>query len=365
MMAMAGTFVEQMYNGNKLLSSLVQLGAWLREEAPLNEEVKRLALAQNGWFTPDSIDLALSALGGALTESGLRSWAQQYAFPEEESSSKVGLILAGNLPLVGWHDILCAVMSGRQVHAKLSKDDAVLPKWLVSKWAEFEPYVSGAVTFHEGLMPGMDAVVATGGANAGRYFQAYFGHLPHVFRGPRTSVAVLTGDETGDELRLLGDDVFSHFGMGCRSVTKVWLPEGFDLDRCFAQWLPWGHLAQHGKYANNYDYHKAVWLLNKEEMIENGFVLVKADDHLTSPIGTLFVERYQDLTEVAHKLALRKEEIQVVTVQRGSAADERLREEGLRTVPFGSNQCPSLSDYADGVDTLSFLLSLSTQTPEA
>ena len=364
-MAMAGTFGEQMYNGNKLLSSLVQLGAWLREEAPLDTDVKRLALAQNGWFTPESIDLALSSHGQALTEAGLADWASSYAFPEEASPAKVGLILAGNLPLVGWHDILCAVLSGRQVHVKLSKDDAVLPKWLVAKWAEFDPYVAEAVTFHDGLMQGMDAVIATGGANAGRYFQAYFGHLPHVFRGPRTSVAVLNGQETDEELRLLGDDIFAHFGMGCRSVTKVWLPQGFDLDRCFAQWLPWGHLAQHGKYANNYDYHKAVWLLNKEDMIENGFVLVKADEGLTSPIGTLFVERYSNVEDVATLLASRADDLQVVTVRDSSPESVALASRGLRTAGFGCNQCPTLSDYADGVDTLAFLLSLSTQPAEA
>ena len=364
-MAMAGTFVEQMYNGNKLLSSLVQLGVWLREEAPLDADVKRLALAQNGWFTPESIDLALSSHGQALSESGMAAWASSYTFPAEASSAKVGLVLAGNLPLVGWHDILCAVLSGRQVHVKLSKDDAVLPKWLVAKWAEIDPYVAGVVTFHDGLMQGMDAVVATGGANAGRYFQAYFGHLPHIFRGPRTSVAVLNGQETDEELRLLGDDIFAHFGMGCRSVTKVWLPEDFDLDRCFAQWLPWGHLAQHGKYANNYDYHKAVWLLNQEDMIENGFVLVKVDEGLTSPIGTLFVERYRDVKDVATLLSDRAEEIQVVTVSESSPESEALTARGLRTAGFGCNQCPLLSDYADGVDTLAFLLSLSTQPAEA
>ena len=364
-MAMAGTFVKQMYNGNKLLSSLVQLGVWLREEAPSDGNVKRLALAQNGWFTPDSIDLALSAHGQALTESGVTSWASSYTFPGEASTAKVGLILAGNLPLVGWHDIMCAVLSGRQVHVKLSKDDAVLPKWLVAKWAELDSYVADAVTFHDGLMQGMDAVIATGAGNTMRYFEAYFGHLPHVFRGPRTSVAVLNGQETDEELRLLGDDIFAHFGMGCRSVTKVWLPEGFDLDRCFAQWLPWGHLAQHGKYANNYDYHKAVWLLNKEDMVENGFVLVKADEGLTSPIGTLFVERFTDLKDVANKLADQADGIQVVTVRESSAESAAIRSKGLRTADFGCNQCPTLSDYADGVDTLAFLLKLSPQTADA
>ena len=227
------------------------------------------------------------------------------------------------------------------------------------------PYVASAVTFHDGLMKDMDAVVATGGANASRYFEAYFGHLPHLFRGPRTSVAVLDGEESEEELDALGDDIFAHFGLGCRSVTKVWLPEGFDLNRCFAQWVRWGHLAQHGKYANNYDYHKAVWLLNKEEVVENGFLLVKTDDSLVSPIGTLYVERYSDVNQVVGFLAEREEDIQVVTVRRGASFERLVKERGLRTTPMGRNQCPDLDDHADGVDTMAFLLGLHQPSAKA
>ena len=251
-----------MYDSNKLLSSLVQLGKWFRDEASKDADALRLASANNGWFTEESVQLALRSHGQALSEEGVAAWAANCTFPAAATGVKVGLILAGNLPLVGWHDILCSVLSGHEVHVKLSKDDAVLPKWVVAKWAEWMPYVADAVTFHDGLMQDMDAVIATGGANASRYFEAYFGHLPHLFRGPRTSVAVLDGHETDGDLDRLGDDIFAHFGMGCRSVTKVWLPKRFDLDRCFAQWVRWGHLGQHGKYANNYDYHKAVWLLS-------------------------------------------------------------------------------------------------------
>ena len=355
----------QMYDSNQLLSSLVQLGSWFLEEAAHDESALALAQAQNGWFTPESVRLAFQSHGQALSKDGVSAWAKGYALPRETSGLTVGLILAGNLPLVGWHDILCAVLAGHEVHAKLSSDDAVLPKMVVAKWAEFEPHVAQAVTFHDGLMPQLDAVVCTGGANASRYFEAYFGHLPHVFRGPRTSVAVLDGHETEADLDALGDDIFAHFGMGCRSVTKVWLPEGFDLDRCFAQWVRWGHLGQHGKYANNYDYHKAVWLLNKEDMMENGFLLVKHDDGLVSPIGTLFVERYADQNIVAEALASRAEELQVVTVRAESDLRSCFEGRGLRVTELGSNQCPALGDYADGVDTMDFLLALPKPSPQA
>ncbi len=348
----------QMYDSNHLLSSLVQLGTWFLEEAAHDQNVLDLAQAQNGWFTPESVQLAFQSHGQSLSAEGVDDWAGAYNLPEQSSGLTVGLILAGNLPLVGWHDILCAVLAGHEVHVKLSSDDAVLPRMVVAKWAEFAPYVAQAVTFHESRMPQLDAVVCTGGANASRYFEAYFGHLPHVFRGPRTSVAVLDGQETEADLDALGDDIFAHFGMGCRSVTKVWLPEGFDLDRCFAQWVRWGHLGQHGKYANNYDYHKAVWLLNKEDMIENGFLLVKVDEALVSPIGTLFVERYSDPAAVAQNLVSRSGELQVVTARAGSELKSTLEAGGLRVTALGSNQCPSLTDYADGVDTMDFLLTL-------
>ena len=350
-----------MYNANNLFSSLVQLGQWLLQEAAREETPQALAEARNGWFVQESVAMALEAHGQALREDRLRGWQAQYHWPDQATGAKVGLILAGNLPLVGWHDIMCAILAGHDVHVKLSQDDAVLPKWLLSKWAELEPYVGEAVTFHDGLMKGMDAVVATGGANAGRYFQAYFGHLPHLFRGQRTSVAVLDGEETSEQLEGLGNDVFAHFGMGCRSVTKLWLPEGFDLDRWFAAWVGWGRLAQHSKYANNYDYHKAVWLLNREELIENGFVIVKEEQEaLVSPIGTLFIERYKDAHEVAIQLSRRAQELQVVSARPGGEASIALNAHpSLRVVALGDNQFPQLGDHADGVDTMEFLLGLS------
>ena len=364
-MAMAGTFTLQMYDSNTLLSSLVQLGQWFRDEAHLDEKVQRTALAQNGWFTEASVQRSLQSHGRALSERGIEIWTKPYDFPQTQTNVDVGLILAGNLPLVGWHDVMCAVLSGHKVHVKTSQDDAVLPRWVVAKWAEFDPYVGEAVVFHDGLMQNMDAVIATGGANASRYFQAYFGKLPHVIRGPRTSVAVLDGLETDVQLDELGEDIFAHFGMGCRSVTKVWLTKEFDLDRCFAQWVRWGHLAQHSKYANNYDYHKAVWLLNKEDVIENGFLLVKEDDKLVSPIGTLFIERYEDAPTLQSKLVARAGDIQVVTMRNENVCRAPLEAAGLRVASFGDNQCPALHDYADGIDTMSFLLTLPQMPGEA
>ena len=346
-----------MYDLNNLLPSLVQLGQWLREEAPQNDAVKRSAEAANGWFTAESIDLALRSHGEALSEEGVTAWLHGRT-RRQEGTKQVGMVLAGNLPLVGWNDIMCGVVAGHEVHAKLSKDDQVLPRWVWDQWTQLEPSLAGRVTFHDGLMKGMDAMVATGGANTSRYFQAYFGHLPHVIRGQRTSVALLDGEESDEELRALGHDIFAHFGMGCRSVTKLCVPQGFDLDRCFGQWLEWVHLAQHSKYANNYDYHKAVWLLNRESLVENGFLLVKEDEGLFSPIGTLFVERHDSCAMAIERLAQRESEIQVAVVREGSPWSAVAAEAGLRCVSLGAGQRPSLMDFADGVDTLDFLLGL-------
>lgn len=347
-----------MYNANKLLSSLVQLGSWLRKDAALNHDVLQMAEAQNAWFTRDNVEMALRAHGQALTESGIKAWTSGKSLPEEASGKKLGLILAGNLPLVGFSDIVAGVVAGHEVHVKLSSDDAILPRWVVSQWAELNEDVASAVTFHEGMVKGMDAMVATGSRNTSRYFQAYFGHLPHLFRGQRTSVAVLDGWESPESLQALGNDIFAHFGMGCRSVTKLYLPEDFDLNRCFAQWMSWGHLGNHAKYANNYDYHKAVWLLNEENLIENGFLLVKEDEALVSPIGTLFIERYGETSSVVDHLTEVKDQIQVVTLRPQSDLVGPLQRAGLRTAEMGENQCPTLTDHADGVDTLAFLLGL-------
>ncbi|MDA0728594.1 MAG: acyl-CoA reductase [Bacteroidetes bacterium] len=347
-----------MYNANKLLSSLVQLGSWLREDAVSNHDVLQMAEAQNAWFTRENVGMALRAHGQALTEAGVEAWTSGKTFPGQSSGKRLGLILAGNLPLVGLSDIVAGVVAGHEVHVKLSSDDAVLPRWVVSRWADLNEYVSTAVTFHDGMVKGMDAIVATGSRNTSRYFKAYFGHLPHVFRGQRTSVAVLDGLESPESLQALGNDIFAHFGMGCRSVTKLYLPEDFDLNRCFAQWMSWGHLGNHAKYANNYDYHKAVWLLNDENLVENGFLLVKEDEALVSPIGTLFIERYREASSVVNRLAEVKDQIQVVTLRPHSELMRSLHDAGLRTAEMGENQCPTLTDHADGVDTLAFLLGL-------
>jgi hypothetical protein len=349
---------------NTLQPVLKKLGIWFLNNAPNESELLRLAEAHNGWFTADSVKKAFQSFGESLREDEVSKWLSMYELPDavqHSSGKRVGLILAGNLPLVGFHDILCAIVAGHDVAVKASRDDMVLPKRVVQELENIEPKLKGRINFIEGKLGKVDAVIATGSSNTMRYFDSYFGYLPHIFRASRTGVAVLDGEESKSELIALGEDMFTHFGMGCRSTTKVFLPRDFDLDRCFAAWVLWDDLGMNNKYANNYDYHKAIWLLNREELIENGFLLVKEDENWVSPVGTLFIERYDDVNDIADKLAAYQDGLQLVTSRDGAKDFKALLHSlapGISQTNLGSAQCPSLNDYADGVNTIDFLLAL-------
>ena len=347
---------------NTFLSGLVQLGAWFRGELAGrggdDEGLLRTAESQNRWFTPDFIREAMHAHGSMLKEDVLGQWFAKYpelAWPA--SPRKVGLVLAGNLPLVGWHDLLCVLASGHSAVVKCSSEDRVLIPAAVEAWDAFAGgEIKQRVEFVQGTLQGIDSVIATGSANTNRYFEYYFRDLPKVLRSQRTSVAVLDGSESHDQLKDLASDVFQYYGLGCRSVTKLLLPRGFDLDRLFGAWVEWDFVAQNNKYANNYDYHKAVWLLNQESLIENGFLLVKEDSGWVSPVGTLFYEWYDDLADVRALLEAEADRLQCVSTQSPEAL-------GLASVPcveLGQTQQPQPWDYADGVDTMNFLLALSS-----
>jgi hypothetical protein len=300
----------------------------------------------------------MQAHGRMLHEDILDQWFVRYpnlGWPA--SPRKVGLVLAGNLPMVGWHDVLCVLASGHSAVVKCSSEDKVLiPAAIKALDAFTGGEVGGRVEFAQGTLEGMDAVIATGSANTNRYFEYYFRDLPKVLRSQRTSVAVLDGSETHDQLTALASDVFNYYGLGCRSVTKLLLPRGFDLDRLFGAWVEWGFVAQNNKYANNYDYHKAIWLLNQEPLIENGFLLVKEDSGWVSPVGTLFYAWYDELDEVRSLLDAEADRLQCVSTQLSDALDLAL----VPCVELGQTQQPQPWDYADGVDTMNFLLALSS-----
>jgi hypothetical protein len=298
----------------------------------------------NGWFSENNIRKALFAWSKQLQAVELYKWLESYSFPVNHEPRKVGIICAGNLPMVGLHDVLCVLLTGHVAYIKLSTDDNRLMPAFLQILIGFDSTFTNRIVYAEGRMNDMEAVIATGSNNTGRYFEQYFGHLPHIIRKSRTSVAILTGDETDEELHDLGNDVFDYFGLGCRSVSKLYVPDQFDIDRFFKAMFRYNDIINHNKYANNYDYNKAVWLLNNEQLLDNGFLLLKQEKSLASPTGSLYYEFYSNESALRQELAARSEEIQCVV--------------GGNDIPFGQAQQPALWDYADGVDTIRFLLGL-------
>ncbi len=311
----------------------------------LDDAVRRANLA-NPWFTEANVRHAFSAWSVALRAEPLQQWLAAYPRlqPPSEVIRTVGLILAGNIPLVGLHDVLCVWLSGHKARVKCSSQDPALVPALFAVLDKFLPGTLDRIQFLSGTMGEVDAVIATGSNNTARYFEHYFGHLPRIVRKSRVSVAVIDGSETPEELAALGEDIFRYFGLGCRNVAKLYVPQDFILDRYFEAIYPWNDIVNHNKYGNNYDYTRALWLLDGVKFLENGFSLLKEDTALASPVSAVFYERYTERHEVLAKLKQAEEGIQCVV--------------GHGFVPFGTAQAPGLADYADGVDTLKFLAEL-------
>ncbi|MGV3638480.1 MAG: acyl-CoA reductase, partial [Flavobacteriales bacterium] len=300
----------------------------------------------NLWFTEANVRHAFAAWSGSLTAASLQNWLDDYPQLRQprEKVRTIGLVLAGNIPLVGLHDVLCVWLSGHRARVKCSSQDPALVPALYAVLDKFLPGTLDRIQFMTGTMGEVDAVIATGSNNTARYFEHYFGHLPRIVRKSRVSVAVLDGSETPEELAGLGEDIFRYFGLGCRNVAKLFVPQDFILDRYFEAIYPWNDIVNHNKYGNNYDYTRALWLLDGVQFLENGFTLLKEDSALASPVSAVFYERYATREEVVNKLAAAGEGIQCVV--------------GHGYLPFGTTQAPGLADYADGVDTLKFLIGL-------
>lgn len=309
-------------------------------------QIKR-AKEFNGWFNQENVLFSLDSWSQALTENNINTWINPYEM-KEVATKKVAIIMAGNIPLVGFHDFLCVLMSGHKVLVKLSSNDKYFIP-LVAKYLEYlEPEFKGCIEFTEGKLENFDAVIATGSDNTSRYFDYYFGKHPNIIRKNRNTVAVLSGEESEETLEKMTDDVFRYFGLGCRSVSKVFLPKGFDLDRIFKASFKHKDIVNYDRYANNYEYNKAVYLMSLFDIRENGFLMLKEDQSYSSPISSLFYEYYDDLQELQDRLATDSDKIQCVT----SDIQE------LKSVALGDTQNPQLWDYADNVDTLKFLLTI-------
>lgn len=308
-------------------------------------EVISMAKHHNGWFTEENIHFSLKGWSELLTEEKLSEWLSNYNL-EDNQPKTVALILAGNIPLVGFHDFLSVLITGNKVLAKLSSNDKALLPLIANYLIEIEPSLKDKIVFTEEKLDSFDAVIATGSNNTARYFEHYFSKGPNIIRRNRNSVGVLTGNETSEELTALGEDIFRYYGLGCRSVSKLFVPEGYDFDGFFKAIYDFNSLIQQAKYANNYDYNKAVYLMSEFKILENGFLMLKEDKSYASPIASVFYETYSSSEELKQKLKVEEEKIQCIV------AKDFIKNE----IPFGQTQTPELNDYADGVDTVDFLL---------
>ena len=296
----------------------------------------------NGWFTKENVLQSLKALGNQLREENLLRWTVNYSY--SSSPKKIGVIMAGNIPLVGFHDFLCVLLSGNIAVTKLSSDDNTLLPALAEQLIQYAPTLKERIQFSFGKLGEIDAIIATGSDNSTKYFEQYFGHYPHLFRKNRTSIAVLTGNETKEELIALGKDIFSYFGLGCRNVSHLLIPKGFDLNRFFEAIVDYHPIVNHHKYANNYDYNKAVYLMNLMELLDNNFMLLRESEELFSPLSMVHYQYYTTKDEVETYLNKNKANIQATV--------------GHQFIPFGEAQAPKLDDYADGVDVMKWLNSI-------
>lgn len=293
----------------------------------------------NGWFTKDSIKNAFEEISSWLELEKIEAWVASYVYAPQPKT--VAIIMPGNLPLVGFHDFLCVLCSGNKALIKLSSEDARLLPALVEILLHFEPALGSRIEFVNGKLQGFEAVIATGSDNSMLHFKEYFAAYPSIMRGHRTSVAVLSGKETDQELFALGQDIFQYFGRGCRNVTHLLISADFELDRFFEAIVPYGDIIHHKKYGNNYDYNKAIHLMNQVPILDNNFVLLKESKDLNSPLGMLHYHRYQNQEQLNAFLSEHQSHIQCIV--------------GEGFLAFGSAQCPTLNDYADEIDTMYFL----------
>jgi hypothetical protein len=334
-----------------LLDAFAELGRVMRESAAgetgghtgrFGDLIDTLHLS-NPWFTPDNVRRALGAIGKALTTEKLNRWLSEYPMlNDDRKPSTVGVVMAGNIPLAGFHDLLCVLITGNRLQAKLSSKDELLMQSVADTLISIETSLKDYIELTPGTLSGFDMVIATGSNNTSRYFEYYFRNVPSVIRRNRNSIAVLDGTETTEELELLGDDIFSYFGLGCRNVSKLYLPAGYDVTRLPAFWKRYESLREHSKYAANYDHNKAIMIVNRKPFTDAGFVILRNDKSLTPPMAVVNYEFYSGPEMAERETESLKNLLQCVT--------------GHGYTPYGDSQKPELWEYADNVDTISFLL---------
>ncbi len=311
------------------------------------DELHLQAVEHNNWFTRETIVSALKGLEIFLNKAALNKWVGHYEWATL-NPKKIGVIMAGNIPMVGFHDLLSVLISGHHLHAKLSSQDPFLLKYLSDELINIEPRFKGSIHFIE-RMNDVEALIATGSDNSARYFEYYFSKIPHIIRKNRSSCAVLIGDESAETIKALGNDIFQYYGLGCRNISKIYVPTRYDFIPFLDALQTYSDVLNHHKYSNNYDYNKSIYLVNKVPHLDTGFLLLHESNELVSPISVLYYEYYKDNNDLQQKLSQQSKKLQCIV-------SEGVIKEAIK---IGYAQNPSLWDYADGVDTLAFLQSLS------
>lgn len=310
------------------------------------ERLIHLSQSHNGWYTPDQVYFAVKSWAEALTKENIDKWLSNYNFESSRGEKAVALILAGNIPLVGFHDFISVLITGNKALVKTSSNDQHLLPFLARYIIAVNENFKDKITFVEGKLENFDAVIATGSNNTARYFEYYFKDKPSIIRKNRNSAAVLNGKESNEELEALGEDIFRYFGLGCRNVSKLFVPKGYTFDAFFQAVFKYQDVIHYEKYANNYDYNKAVFLMSNFKLTDNGFLTLKEDSSYASPISSVFYEYYENLEDLKSRLETDAEQIQCIV------SSDIIK----NSVAFGQTQNPQLWDYADNVDTITFLL---------
>jgi hypothetical protein len=332
------------------VGAFVALGKFIKDpnNAPILEDWAYRAMNQNNWFTLENSSNALHAIAdNYLNENALLAWTADYRIQDVPAKIySIGVIMAGNIPAVGFHDLLTVIISGHECAVKLSSQDGILMGFLIQKLKEFEP--SLPIRLVE-MMKDVDALIATGSDNSARYFEYYFRNKPHIIRKNRSSIAILNGSETKEDFLNLGYDITAYFGLGCRNISKMFVPKDYNFSPFYDTIEELGDIFYHNRYKNNYDYNKSIYLVNGVPHLDNGFVMLTESEQLVSPISVVFYENYSTETELQEKLASQSDKIQCIVSKDAWYPN---------SLAFGESQKPRLSDYADGVDTMRFLLDL-------
>lgn len=337
------------------IKAFIKIGEFINnhyeQDKPKTDENLHLGLSQltkaahiyNGWFTEEFTNMAIQNIGKMLTKEELERFAKN--IPAENAKPKiVAVICAGNIPLVCFHDILSVLLTGHTVLIKMSSDDNVLLPFFLKLLTHYEPGFDERIRLADGKLTGFDAVIATGSNNSADHFTQYFSKYPHIIRRNRSSVAVITGKETKEELQALGKDIFYYYGLGCRNVSKLLVPKDYKFDTLFESVFSFGYVIDNKKYANNYEYNRTIYLMGNHDFLDNNFLILKPDNQIHAPISVVFYERYEKESEIENYLLDNAKEIQCVV--------------GTNYIPFGNSQCPVITDFADGINTPDFLVSL-------